>query len=159
MSHKRHFETAKLFGKADFLTFKWGSCKIFTEFLRLSYDKICRSKEGIKMKYFLDEEKRKVKIVWVSPTAVDGRTLCWDIYGNELSIKTEEIFDDGEENFVEVSIPIEVPNGFVPPEKFHENRCMWCPFYYVDDCVGSYCGHKLYEKQSSCPIRKCFKLK
>ena len=108
------------------------------------------------MKYFIDSENRKVKLGWVTPSIDGEETLCWDIDGNELILQMSEILDDGEQDFIEVSIPIEFPNGFVPSEIFDNNRCMWCPFYCVEENVENYCSHKHYKEQNSCPIRKYF---
>ena len=109
------------------------------------------------MKYFIDSEKGKVSLALVSP-AITDETLahCWDIDGNEYMIPKSDILEDGEDPFVEVSIPIEFPKGFVPLEKFHEDHCMWCPFYFVEEEIGCYCSHKDYNKESTCPIRKHF---
>ena len=109
------------------------------------------------MKYFVDDEKKKVSLAWVTPCVSDPNTAdCWDINGNEYMVPLSDILDDGEESFVEVAIPIEFPKGFVPSETFDEDRCMWCPFYFVEEEIGCYCVHKHYEKESTCPIRKHF---
>ena len=109
------------------------------------------------MKYFIDSEKGKISLAWVAPSTGDEDIAhCWDINGNELMIPKSNIFDDGEDSFVEVSIPIEFPRGFIPFEKFHEDHCMWCPFYFVEEEIGCYCIHKYYDKETGCPIRKYF---
>ena len=108
------------------------------------------------MKYFIDNENRKVRIAWVGPTMNDENVVCWDLDGKEYGLLKSEILDDGERDFVEVSIPIEFPNGFVPPILFDNGRCMWCPFYCVEENIDNYCNHKYYKKQNGCPIRKYF---
>ena len=108
------------------------------------------------MKYFINDENHKVRLAWATPS-VDGEiALCWDVDGNEYNILMSEVLDDGEPDWFEVSIPIEFPNTFVPPETFDNCRCMWCPFFCAEEGVKSYCSHKHYEDQHGCPIRKHF---
>ena len=108
------------------------------------------------MKYFINGENHKVKLAWVAQAVDDEYSICWDMDGKEHTIPTSEVLDDGSADFVEVLIPIELPNGFTPPETFDDGRCMWCPFYCVEVGVDNYCSHKYYSRQNSCPIRNCF---
>ena len=111
------------------------------------------------MKYFIDNENCKVRIAWATPALDPEYVNCWSVDGKEYRLPTCVICDDDEQDYVEISIPIEFPNGFVPPETFDIDRCMWCPFNYVEEKVEDYCNHKDYKKQNGCPIRKCFNLK
>lgn len=109
------------------------------------------------MKYFINDDGNKVMLAWVTPSVGGKHAICWDLDGNEYhAIPMSDILDDGEADSVVVSIPIEFPKGYVPPQKFDENRCMWCPFMCVEEGFGSYCDHKDYEKEDGCPIRKLF---
>lgn len=108
------------------------------------------------MKYFIDNENRKVTLAWATPLLDGKHANCLDMDGKEYTLLKSEILDDGTENFIEVSIPIEFPNGFVPPVLFDNGRCMWCPFYCVEPGVDNYCSHKYYKRKNGCPIRKHF---
>ena len=108
------------------------------------------------MKHFIDNENCKVRLAWVTPSFFTENIICLGVDGNEYEIPKGEILDDGEPDYVEISIPIEFPNGFVPPETFDDNRCMWCPFYCVEEDVENYCSHKHYKQENCCPIKKCF---
>ena len=108
------------------------------------------------MKYFIDSENNKVELYSVA-TTVDGKNaICYDVNGKEYNLPLCAILDDDEEDFVAVPIPIEFPKTFVPSAKFDEDRCIWCPFYSVEEGIGCYCDHKYYEKENGCPIRKYF---
>lgn len=108
------------------------------------------------MKYFIDNDNRKVGICWCVPSALGEVAHCWDANGKEYDIPLNEILEDDEPDFVEVSLPIEFPKEFVPGVKFDDDRCMWCPFFCVEENVGCYCDHKHYDEESGCPIRKHF---
>ena len=110
------------------------------------------------MKYFIDNEDRKVRIAWVIPAIDDEYIICWDLDSNEYKLPKCVICDDGEPDCIEISMPIEFPNGFVPPETFNASRCYWCQFASVEENVDI-CGHKHYKKENCCPIRKYFDLK
>ena len=106
------------------------------------------------MKYFIDNEDRKVRIVTV--TFTDGEyAYCWDLDSKDYKLPKCIIRDDGEPDSIEISMPIEFPNGFVPPETFNTHRCYWCQFISVEGNVDN-CGHKHYKKENGCPIRKYF---
>ena len=108
------------------------------------------------MKYFIDNENRKIRLARVTPALDPEYIICWGVDGKEYRLPLCVICDDDEQDFIEVSIPIEFPNGFVPPETFDNDRCLWCPFNYVEENVEDYCNHKHYKKENSCPIRKHF---
>ena len=108
------------------------------------------------MKYFTNEEGCKVMLAWVTPSVFGDYAICWGLDGKEYSIPIGDVLDDGEEDSIVVSIPIEFPKGYVPPQKFDSDRCMWCPFMCVEQGVDSYCDHQHYEKENACPIRKHF---
>ena len=106
------------------------------------------------MKYFIDKDNCKVGLFDVCPTIKDNLWMGRDLKGHLHYLSQSEIFEDGEDSFVEISIPLEFPKGFIPPVCFDKNGCYLCPFYNWNDDYGADCGHQHYEKEHGCPIRK-----
>ena len=92
-----------------------------------------------------------------TPTTDGEHALCWDLEGKEYRIPMGDVLDDGKEDSVVVTIPIEFPKGYMPPITFDSDRCMWCPFMCTEEAFGSYCDHKDYSVEKRCPVLKYFK--
>ena len=108
------------------------------------------------MKYFIDENNRKVALFNVNPTIKKEIVYGYDLFGKCYHLPACEVLDDGEEEFAYVSIPVKFPKGFVPPEIFGEKRCVLCPFHFSaegeENCCLLDAGEAPY-----CPIKKEFK--
>lgn len=108
------------------------------------------------MKYYIDSNNRKVRL-YSHMITLDGKyAIGYDVYCKEHKFPLSKLKEDDEPAFVEVSIPVEFPKEFVPPEQFDKNCCMWCPFFCVDEETGYYCSHPNYKQEVACPIRKYF---
>ena len=108
------------------------------------------------MRYFIDKDGSKVGLYSVM-TCIDGRNaVCIDAKGKEYRLPLDAVLEDNEPATVTVSIPVEFPTEFVPGETFDKDRCIWCPFFEVEEDIGCYCNHQRYDKETGCPIRKHF---
>lgn len=47
------------------------------------------------MKYFINNENRKVRLACVAPALDVKYAICWDLDGREYKLPMSEIFDDG----------------------------------------------------------------
>ena len=108
------------------------------------------------MKYFIDENNCKVALFHVNPTIKKDTVYGYDLSGECHHLPSSEVLDDGEEDFVMVSIPVKFPKGFMPPEVFDKKRCVLCPFHITVDLKEKCC--LLDEDEDPyCPIKKGFK--
>ena len=103
------------------------------------------------MKYFIDENNCKVALFNVTPTIKKDAVYGYDLSGECHRLPACEVFDDGEQDYVYVSIPVKFPKGFVPPETFDKKRCTLCPFHFSDDGEDNCCLTDIY-----CPIKRAF---
>ena len=108
------------------------------------------------MKYFINKDNKKVGLAHITNSIFGDYALCWDLDGNEYALDLNNILDDGTPDFIEVSIPVKFPAGFVPTDEFDVKHCMWCPFYCAEEGVANYCGHKDYKTENRCPIKEFF---
>ena len=105
------------------------------------------------MKYFVDNENKKVRLFEVCPTIDRNKLMGHGINGELHYVSKSELVDDGkDDDYVTVAIPLKFPVGFVPPAQFDEERCHWCPFR-CDDDAGYFCH---FEDSDGCPIKKYF---
>ena len=109
------------------------------------------------MKYFIDDS-RKVALFDVNPT-IDKKTAWgFDANGEEYRLPISAIFEDDEEDFFEISIPIRFPKGFVPPMERDKKRCRMCPFYvHFDEYDDWECMKLNRDADYHCPISEYFK--
>ena len=105
------------------------------------------------MKYFIDENNFKVALFHVNPTIKKDTVYGYDLSGECHHLPASEVLDDGEEDFVMVSIPVKFPKGFVPPEVFDKKRCVLCPFHFFDEDEEDCC---LADDGHHCPIKNTF---
>ena len=61
------------------------------------------------MKYFIDDDGNKVGLYYCSKSVLSEFIIGYDVKGNEYHVKTSDIIEDDESEFVEVSIPIQFP--------------------------------------------------